>query len=102
MSHLGFSVEFEVPERAGLGVAALQDDSGLTLFLHQTGEPTQSGQAAYIQVDDVEATFQRLSNAGIVFSIAPSKQFWGYGATLRDPDGHVLHLWDETSMAAKG
>ncbi|MGH6889878.1 MAG: VOC family protein [Rhizomicrobium sp.] len=102
---LGFTAEFEVPRggRAGSGVAAIQDDSGLTVFLEQVAEPILSGQSSYtIQVDDVDETFERLSAIGLPFTAKPAKQFWGYGAVLADPDGHVLHLYDETSMREKG
>jgi catechol 2,3-dioxygenase-like lactoylglutathione lyase family enzyme len=105
VGNLGFKVEFEVPEGGdnGQGVVALQDDAGLTVFLNQTDAPIQSGQAGYtLQIDDVEAIHARLTAAGIEFRAAPSKQFWGYGAVLADPDGHLLYLYDEASMAAKG
>jgi catechol 2,3-dioxygenase-like lactoylglutathione lyase family enzyme len=103
--NLGFRVEFEVGVggRDGLGVVALQDDAGLTLFAEQLSGPIQSGQASYtIQVDDAEDLHHRLAASGIIFTSPPAKQFWGYGAVLQDPDGHVLHLWDERSMAEKG
>jgi catechol 2,3-dioxygenase-like lactoylglutathione lyase family enzyme len=105
VANLGFKVEFEVPEGgdAGLGCVALQDDAGLTVFLNQTDAPIQSGQAGYtLQVDDVEALHAALAGKGVAFRTAPSKQFWGYGAVLADPDGHLLYLYDEASMAAKG
>lgn len=105
VAHLGFRVEFEIPEGGanGLGVAALQDDAGFTVFLDQARPPIQSGQATYaLQVDDVDALHARLAHAGLRFASAPAKQFWGYGAVLADPDGHVLHLWDESSMNTKG
>jgi predicted enzyme related to lactoylglutathione lyase len=98
----GFAVEFELAEGGarGLGVAALQDDAGLTVFVDQTDEPIQSGQATYaLQVDDVESVVARLGGSAVVVS-APGPQFWGYGAVVADPDGHLLNLWDEASMAA--
>jgi catechol 2,3-dioxygenase-like lactoylglutathione lyase family enzyme len=105
IGNLGFRLEFEVEQggREGLGVAALQEDAGFTLFLEQLSGPVQSGQAVYtLQVDDVDALHARLMAEGVAFAAPPSKQFWGYGAVLHDPDGHVLNLWDERSMAAKG
>jgi catechol 2,3-dioxygenase-like lactoylglutathione lyase family enzyme len=105
VGHLGFRVEFERPQggAAGWGVVALQDDSGLTIFLEQFAGSILSGQSSYtIQVDDVDALFARLSKEGLIFAAPPGKQFWGYGAVLTDPDGHPLHLYDEASMQAKG
>lgn len=46
--------------------------------------------------------YARLSRGGIKFVARPSKQFWGYGAVLTDPDGHVINLYDEESMKQKG
>ena len=103
--HLGFKPEFEAPQGGpiGEGLAAVQDDAGLTVFLAQTSQRIQSGQSTYaIQVDDVEAVFAKLSAAGLNFIAPPSKRFWGYGAELADPDGHLLYLYDETSMKEKG
>ncbi len=105
IDHLGFRPEFELPEGGpdGLGVAALQDDAGLTLFVEQTRPPIAAGQGSLtIQVDEVHAFHERLSGAGIRFLSPPARQFWGYGAVLTDPDGHVLHIWDKVSMEANG
>jgi len=102
--HFGFSIEFELAAGGlpGLGVAALQDDAGLSLFLEQRGQPILSGQSAYtLQVDDVEATCDRLKSAGARLVSPPSRQFWGYGAVAADPDGHLLYLYDALSMAEK-
>ncbi|HEY1752112.1 MAG TPA: VOC family protein [Caulobacteraceae bacterium] len=105
VDNLGFRVEFEIAEggASGQGAVALQDDAGLTVFLNQTDGPIQSGQAGCtLQVDDVEALHAALSSRGVAFRTPPSKQYWGYGAVLADPDGHLLYLYDEASMAAKG
>jgi catechol 2,3-dioxygenase-like lactoylglutathione lyase family enzyme len=98
--HLGFSVEFEIAER---GVAAMCDEADLTVFLSQADPvvipPTFS---LSIQVDDVEAMHQALTDLGLAFEHPPRKVFWGYGAELLDPNGYRLRLWDEASMTAKG
>jgi catechol 2,3-dioxygenase-like lactoylglutathione lyase family enzyme len=101
--NFGFKVEFESPDGGtwGRGVCAIQDDAGLTVFLDETDQKVQSGQANYaLQVDSVDSLFDRLRALGVAFISPPAKQFWGYGAILADPDGHRLHLWDEASMAA--
>ena len=103
--NLGFKVEFEVPQggRIEMGVVALQDDAGLTVFLEQVMGPVHSGQASYtIQVNDVDALYAELVAKGVEFTASPGKQFWGYGAVLSDPDGHLLHLYDTVSMKTKG
>jgi len=102
---LGFTVEFELPQGGptGLGVAAMQDDGGLTVFLEQQAAPVAAGAGSHtLQVDDVEDFHERLAGAGIAFLSPPTRQFWGYGATLADPDGHIFHIYDERSMREKG
>ena len=100
IGHLGLKLEFEVPGRR---TVALQDDAGLTLFLDETaGDVAADGVVLTFQVDDVEETHRRLVAAGVSFVAPPGKRFWGYGAELRDPDGHLVLLWDEVSMREKG
>jgi predicted enzyme related to lactoylglutathione lyase len=104
VANFGFAIEFEEAAggHSGLGVAALVDDDGLSIFLEQRAEHILSGQSAYtLQVDDVEATCDRLKSAGVRLISPASKQFCGYGAVAADPDGHVLHIYDATSMAEK-
>src|SRR6266700_244246 len=78
--HLGFEVEFEIPDRK---TAAMRDDADLTIFLYD---------------DDVEAKHAALVAAGLDFVHPPMRVFWGYGAELCDPDGYRLRLWDQKSM----
>jgi catechol 2,3-dioxygenase-like lactoylglutathione lyase family enzyme len=100
IGHLGLKLEFEVPGRR---TVALQDDAGLTLFLDEAaGDVAAEGVVLTFQVDDVEETHRRLAAAGVSFVAAPGKRFWGYGAELLDPDGHLVLLWDEVSMREKG
>jgi catechol 2,3-dioxygenase-like lactoylglutathione lyase family enzyme len=97
--HLGFEVEFEIPDRK---TAAMRDSSDLTVFLYEGEVAACPGISFTIQVDDVETTHRQLAGAGIPFVHPPKKVFWGYGAELHDPDGYTLRLWDEKSMTAKG
>ncbi len=98
---LGLKVEFEIPERS---TAALQDDSGLTLFVGESGDEEPAGRSTtlYFQVDDVDARHRDLSTRGVAVVHEPRKEYWGYGIELLDPDGHVVRLWDEASMREKG
>jgi catechol 2,3-dioxygenase-like lactoylglutathione lyase family enzyme len=102
---LGLTLEFELADggAARLGAAALKDEDGLTLFLEQaSGEIAPCACVHYFQVADVDVTYAALSRKGVAFLRPPQKQFWGYGAELADPDGHLLRLWDENSMREKG
>jgi len=97
-THLGLRVEFEIPER---GVAAMQDGAGFTVFLEQSPVPTANC-VLYFQVDSVDDQYERLIERGVAFTIAPSKQFWGYGPELTNPDGLRIRFWDAASMKTKG
>ena len=104
VGNLGLKVEFEIPDGGSerLGVATLQDDAGLTLFLEQTSDLTNGCECIfYFQVDSVDEMYRRLSLKEVPFLAAPQKFFWGYGAELADPDEHVIRVWDESSMEAK-
>ena len=100
VEQLGLRVEFEVPDRR---TVALQDDAELTLFLVETtGRLDAEGVALTFQVEDVENTHRRLAPKGVPFVSPPARRFWGYGAELLDPDGHLIYLWDPVSMREKG
>jgi predicted enzyme related to lactoylglutathione lyase len=96
--HLGFEVEFEIPDRQ---TAAMRDDADLTVFLYEHEVAPCPGMSFTIQVDDVDAKHRELSAAGVAFLHPPMKVFWGYGAELCDPDGYRLRLWDQTTMQEK-
>jgi catechol 2,3-dioxygenase-like lactoylglutathione lyase family enzyme len=96
--HFGLKIEFEVPDggESKLGVAAIRDDSGLTLFLEQGRNPPAACDCVhYFQIDRVDEAYRMLSATGVKFRHGPKKVFWGYGAELIDPDGHVIRIWDE-------
>ncbi len=97
--HLGFEVEFEIPERK---TAAMRDDANLTVFLYEGEVVDCPGISFTVQVDDVEGKHTALVSAGVPFVHPPMKVFWGYGAELCDPDGYRLRLWDQKSMKEKG
>jgi predicted enzyme related to lactoylglutathione lyase len=97
--HLGFEIEFEIPERK---TAAMRDDADLTIFLYEGEVAACPGISFTIQVDDVEAKHAEFVAAGLSFVHPPMKVFWGYGAELHDPDGYRLMLWDQQSMKEKG
>ena len=98
--NLGLKIEFEIPERR---TVALQDDADLTLFLVETPQEDITPTCTLtFQVDDVDSKYLELNGIGVLFEKSPRRHFWGYGAELRDPDGYLIYLWDETSMREKG
>jgi catechol 2,3-dioxygenase-like lactoylglutathione lyase family enzyme len=98
--NFGFKLEFEIPERE---TVALQDDAAFTLFLVESpGEQIVPSCTITFQVDDVESKHRELLAVGVKFEKSPQKLYWGYGAELRDSDGHLLYVWDQRSMREKG
>ena len=97
--NFGLCIEFEIPERE---TVALNDDNDFTLFLYGTSSRIRPECTLTFEVDDVEAKYSELHSRGVGFEKSPQKLYWGYGAELRDPDGYLIHLWDERSMAEKG
>ena len=43
-------------------------------------------------VEDMESTCRELSARGVEFVDEPSKQFWGWWASIKDPDGNQIGL----------
>jgi predicted enzyme related to lactoylglutathione lyase len=104
VGNFGLKVEFEISYGGSnkLGVAALQDDAGFTLFLEQIPQAVHGCDCiCYFQVTNVDEQYRSLNSEGIRFLDIPQKFFWGYGAELADPDGHIIRIWDEKSMKAK-
>jgi catechol 2,3-dioxygenase-like lactoylglutathione lyase family enzyme len=96
---LGFKVEFEDAARK---IVAIQDDAGFTIFLYDAPVPRDGNKCSFtMQVQNVDESYAELARRGVRFEKAPQKNFWGYGAELRDPDNYLLMLWDEVTMREK-
>jgi catechol 2,3-dioxygenase-like lactoylglutathione lyase family enzyme len=95
-SVLGLVVEFENADPVIVGV---KDEGEFSLLFSQIpGEASKC--SLFFRVDDVDATYDRLSDGGVGFENGPRVNPWGYGAELRDPDGRLVGLWDQASMEA--
>jgi catechol 2,3-dioxygenase-like lactoylglutathione lyase family enzyme len=87
-----------------LGLEALVEDGGylrvgggggfhVGIEQGEVGDP-DSGPELNVEVDDVDATYERLIGAGVRFEAAPADQEWGARhAWLRDPDGRRLSIF---------
>ena len=84
-----------VHENAGRN-AFLAHGAGARLALH-IGEPAGNPAAVsiYIEVDDVDSLYTRLSREGVPFDVTPSdRPMWGGRvAALRDPVGHIVKFF---------
>ena len=75
------------------------DVGGANLGIERAGDDTESQAlvgrflGVSLQVDDIQATYEKLSGNGIDFTGPPEKQPWGGSlAHFSDPDGNVLTL----------
>src|SRR5438132_12513995 len=75
--HLGFEVEFEIPERK---TAAMRDDADLTVLLYEGEVVVCPASSFTVQVDDVEAQHAVLVAARVPSGHRPMKVCWGHGA----------------------
>ena len=102
VSDLSRSIEFF---RDGLGLTATVADAAhgyasftagpISLGLAQTDDDTLLGRHTGLGfvVDDIDAAYAELTEKGVVFEMAPTKQPWGGTLALfKDPDGNVFYL----------
>ena len=68
---------------------------GSTFSLHRTSrDPVADGVVVYFELDDLDATVNRLKSAGLRFETEPQDQPWLWReAYLRDPAGNLVCLF---------
>ena len=89
-AHFGLKVLNETPRFVMLGGQA-----GQTAIAFHVGEPlSEPGRVQFhFAVDDVDAAYERLRQAGVDFEEPPSNKPWGLRtASCRDPGGHGVEL----------
>jgi lactoylglutathione lyase len=74
-------------------VRAPGDDTILVLFTPE-GEEGMIGRFSNVifECDDLQKTYEDLSGKGVEFPTKPTKEFWGWWATFKDPDGNEYGL----------
>lgn len=95
-SKLGFSIVTDQPMGEGqrwieLGIPGAE--TRVVLFTAQ-GQEDRIGTFSNIvfSSENVEKTYQELSQKGVEFAEEPKKQAWGTFAVLKDPDGNQFVL----------
>src|SRR5262249_9910986 len=76
---LGFTIEREHEEAVGI-----KDESGLTIFLIKTTASLTGKNHAHESGGQGGNQDEELARLGIKFVSPPKRQFWGYGAEVRD------------------
>ena len=86
---LGFALAREIE-----GVAIVTAPGGGHLKLHpvpDNGTTASEGVNLYFAVGDIDAHFERASDAGVEFDFPPTTMSWGgRHSYLTDPDGHTI------------
>jgi catechol 2,3-dioxygenase-like lactoylglutathione lyase family enzyme len=92
-SVLDLEIEFDTDSGVGM-----KDDSDFTLIL-TTNDGQPSLCSLYFEVENVASAHTEMVARGVTFLYGPQPNAWGYGAGLLDPDGRLVGLWDQESMA---
>ena len=74
--------------------ARFETPAGTTLSLHRVERNAADGVVVYFEVDDVDGTVARLTDAGIDFDSAPEDMRWRWReARTRDPAGNRICIY---------
>ena len=96
---LGLSLQFSSPEHGYASFSAGGLRLGIALPGPDQKELIGRHTGVGLEVADLEAEHARLSELGVNFTMAPTRQPWGgFMALVADPDGNVFYL-DQISAA---
>ncbi len=89
---LGFSPTFQFPPEGDPEFVTMERGTS-SIGIGSRGSPDEERFAYWVYVDDVDAALARLREAGAPVVADPEDQPWGERvASVRDPDGNVVHL----------
>jgi catechol 2,3-dioxygenase-like lactoylglutathione lyase family enzyme len=96
---LGFELIQDTPMGDGPGAprwieVAPPDRNVILVLFTPEGEQDRIGAFSNVlfECDDIKATHAELAGRGVEFAEEPSKQFWGWWAVFKDPDGNSYGL----------
>jgi catechol 2,3-dioxygenase-like lactoylglutathione lyase family enzyme len=96
---LGFDLIQDTPMGEGPGAArwievAPPDRNVILVLYTPEGDQDRIGSFSNIlfECDDIQATHKQLSGRGVEFAEEPTRQFWGWWAVFKDPDGNSYGL----------
>ncbi|MDR8393901.1 VOC family protein [Aliifodinibius sp. S!AR15-10] len=99
---LGFKEQVFMPEASLAIVVSPEEPEGTGLLLEPSDNPVaqQYKEGLYEQglpaivfgVEDIEAEYERLKNAGVAFTKEPTKTDWGYEAIFDDSCGNYIQM----------
>jgi catechol 2,3-dioxygenase-like lactoylglutathione lyase family enzyme len=96
---LGFDLIQDTPMGEGPGAArwievAPPDRNVILVLYTPEGDQDRIGSFSNIlfECDDIQATHKQLTGRGVEFAEEPTRQFWGWWAVFKDPDGNSYGL----------
>jgi catechol 2,3-dioxygenase-like lactoylglutathione lyase family enzyme len=96
---LGFELVQDTPMGEGPGAArwievAPPDRNVILVLFTPEGEEDRVGTFSNVlfECDDIQTTHKQLAARGVEFTEEPSRQFWGWWAVFKDPDGNSYGL----------
>src|SRR5438067_806501 len=96
---LGFELIGDMPMGEGANaprwIEVAPPDRGVLLVLYTPDEQKDrvgTFSNVLFNCDDIHRTYEELRARGVEFAEAPSKQFWGWWAMFKDPDGNTYGL----------
>ena len=89
------------------GQASWRQEAGETAFTAMDGSVDQFGKpdahwAINFRVRDLDAMVEQLRDAGIVVAVDPETYSMGRFASLEDPDGNPIQLWQPGGAGPQG
>ena len=96
---LGFELVQDTPMGEEPGAArwievAPPDRNVILVLYTPEGDQDRVGTFSNVlfECDDIQATHRQLAARGVEFAEEPSRQFWGWWAVFKDPDGNSYGL----------
>ena len=82
------------PEAARWIEVAPPDRNVILVLFTPEGDQGRVGTFSNVlfECDDIQATHRQLAGRGVEFTEEPSRQFWGWWAVFKDPDGNSYGL----------
>ncbi len=94
---MGFTVTKDMAYGENRWIEVEPPGGGTRLVLYKEGpgwpEPAKD-RPGYVlfEDDDIQAAYERLSAAGVHFTMPPKQEQWGWSAVFTDDEGHLFHL----------
>ena len=96
---LGFDLIQDTPMGDGPAAArwievAPPDRNVILVLYTPEGDQDRIGSFSNVlfECDDIQATHKQLAGRGVEFTEEPTRQFWGWWAVFKDPDGNTYGL----------